>query len=154
MSELAERLEADMKQALRAGEKTTLAAIRRARAGLLEALKRPDAPPELDEAAETAVLQRIVKQHKESIEQFEQGGRSELAEKERAEMSVIECYLPAELGDDEIEAVVREVIASEGASEPRDIGKVMKPAMAQLKGQADGGRVRAIAARLLEDGSA
>jgi uncharacterized protein YqeY len=153
MSELSEQLEADMKNALRAGDKTRLAAIRRARAGLLEAAKRPDAPPELDEAAETAVLQRIVKQHKESIEQFEQGGRSELAEKERAEMSVIESYLPAELADDEIESVVREVIASEGASEPRDIGKVMKPAMAQLKGQADGGRVKAIAERLLGEGS-
>lgn len=152
MSGLAERLEADMKAALRAGEKTTLAAIRRARAALLDAAKSPDAPPELDEAAETAILQKLVKQHRESIEQFEAAGRTELVEKERAEMAVIESYLPAELGDEEIEAVVREVVASEGASEPKDIGKVMKPAMARLKGQADGGRVRAIAARVLEGG--
>ncbi len=153
MSELSDRLEADMKTALRAGEKTTLAAIRRARAALLDAMKAPDAPPELDEATETAVLQRLVKQHRESIEQFEQGGRDELAEKERAEMTVIESYLPAELDDSQIESVVREIIAAEGLTEQRDIGKVMKPAMARLRGQADGGRVREIAARLLEEGS-
>lgn len=153
MSELADRLEADMKAALRAGEKTTLAAIRRARAALLDAAKGADAPPELDEATETAVLQKVVKQHRESIEQFEAAGRTELVEKERAEMSVVESYLPAELGDEEIEAVVREVVASEGASDTKDIGRVMKPAMARLKGRADGARVRAIAARVLEEGA-
>lgn len=153
MSELSDRLEADMKTAMRAGEKTTLAAIRRARAALLDAAKRPGAPPELDESAETAILQKLVRQHRESIEQFEKAGRTELAEKEQTEMAVIDAYLPAELTDDEIEAVVREVIAAEGAREPRDIGKVMKPAMARLKGQADGGRVREIASRLLEHGA-
>lgn len=151
MSEITARLDADMKDAMRAKDKLRLGAIRRARAAITDAEKRPDvaAAGGLDEDGRVAVIKRLAKQHRESIEQFTAAGRDDLVAQETAELAVIEEYLPAELDDAAIDAVVAEVIAEVGATEERDIGKVMKPAMARLKGQADGGRVRAAAQRLL-----
>jgi uncharacterized protein YqeY len=152
MPSLTERLDHDAKDAMRAKEKVRLGSIRRARAALTEAEKRPEvaAAGGLDEEGRIAVVAKLAKQHRESIDQFRQAGRDDLVAKEEAELAVIEEYLPAQMGDEQIEAVVREVIASVGASEPRDVGKVMRPAMERLRGQADGGRVKAVAQRLLE----
>mgnify|MGYP001821794517 FL=1 len=139
-----DRLDQDAKEALRAKDKVRLGAIRRARAAITDAEKRPGVAADggLDEEGRIAVLAKLAKQHKESIAQFSAGGREDLVAREQAELAVLETYLPAEADDAEIESVVREVIASVGASGPRDVGKVMKPAMERLRGRADGGRVK------------
>ena len=146
-SDLATRLDADMKDAMRSGDKLRVGTIRRARAALKNAEIEARGP--LSDDAAVKVLRGLVKQHRESIEQFRAGGRADLVESEEQEMAVIEGYLPAQLDAGAIEPVVAEVIAAEGASSPADMGKVMKAAMARLGGQADGKDVRAVAQRLL-----
>lgn len=148
MSGLAERLTADMKDAMRAKDAVRLGAIRNARAAVKNAEIESRAP--LDDGGITKVLRSLVKQHRESIEQFTAGGRDDLVAKEQAEMAVIEEYLPAQMDEAAITAVVAEVIDAEGASGPADLGRVMKAAMTRLAGQADGGVVRTVAQRLLE----
>ncbi len=148
---LAERLDSDLKDAMRAGEKVRLGTIRRARAALKNAeIENRGA---LGDDAAVKVLRGLVKQHRESIEQFRAGGRDDLVAREQEEMAVLEGYLPAQMDEAAIAGVVSEVIASEGASGPGDLGRVMKAAMARVGGQADGKEVRAIAQRLLEGGS-
>ena len=145
----AARLDDDLKAALRAGDKLRLGAIRRARAALKNA--EIEARGDLPEEAQTRVLRGLVKQHRESIEQFRAGGRDDLVEREELEMSVIEGYLPALLDEAAIAAVVDEVVAAEGAAGPADLGRVMRAAMSRLAGRADGNQVRAIAQRRLEE---
>jgi hypothetical protein len=147
MSDLAVRLEADMKDAMRAGDKVRLGTIRRARAAVKNAEIAARGP--LDDDGVLKVLRTMVKQHRESIEQFQAAGRDDLVATEQAELSVVESYLPAQLDEAAVEAVVREVIAAEGASGPKDMGRVMKAAMARLGAQADGRMVSAAAQRLL-----
>lgn len=142
------RLDDDAKAALRAGEKARLTVLRRARAAIKNAEIEARGEALSDEDA-TRVLQGLVKRHRESIEQFTAGGRQDLVDKETAEMAVLEEYLPAQLDDAAIEAVVAEVITAEGVTDMKGLGKIMRPAMARLGGQADGARVRAIAQRIL-----
>lgn len=104
---------------------------------------------ELAEADVLAILQRQVKQRRESIDQFRQGGREDLAEKEQQEITVIEQYLPAQLSRDEIEARAQAVIDQLGASGPGDRGKVMGMLMRDLRGEADGAVVNAVVSDLL-----
>ena len=144
---LAARLDGDMKDAMRAGDKLRLGAIRRARSALKNAEIEARGP--LGEDAAVKVLRGIVKQHKESIEQFRTGGRTDLVEQEEREMSVLEGYLPAQMDAAALEPIVAEAIASEGAASPADMGRVMKVVMARVGGTADGKEVRAIAQRLL-----
>ena len=105
---------------------------------------------ELAEADVLAILQRQVKQRRESIEQFRQGGREDLAEQEELEIGIIEHYLPAQLSRDEIEARARAVIEQVGASGPGDRGKVMGMLMRELRGEADGSMVNAVVGELLD----
>jgi uncharacterized protein YqeY len=148
---LAERLDEDAKAAMRAGEKVRLGSLRRARAALKNAeIENRGA---LSDDAAVRVLRGLVKQHRESIDQFQAGGREDLVARETEEMAVLESYLPAQMDEAAIEGVVSEVIAAEGAAGPGDLGRVMKAAMARVGGQADGNEVRAIAQRLLEGGS-
>lgn len=147
---LAARLEKDMTAALRAGDKLRLGVIRRARAAIKNAEIAAREP--LDDADVERVLKGIVKQHRESVEQFEAAGRSDRADDERAEMAIIEEYLPEQLDAAAIEPVVVAVIAELGATEPKDLGAVMKGAMARLGSAADGKEVSAIARRLLAGG--
>ena len=144
---LGARLDGDMKDAMRAGDKLRLGAIRRARSAIKNAEIEARGP--LDEDAAVKVLRGIVKQHRESIEQFRAGGRADLVEQEEREMSVLEAYLPAQLDAAALEPIVAEAIASEGAASPADMGRVMKVVMARVGGTADGKDVRAIAQRLL-----
>ncbi len=97
-----------------------------------------------------SVIQKAVKQRKDSAQQYKQGGREELVEKEEAEIKVLETYLPKQLGDDEIETVVKEVIEQIGATSKADMGKVMGAAMGVLKGKADGNKVKEIVEKLLD----
>ena len=103
----------------------------------------------LDDAAVERVLKGIVKQHRESVEQFEAAGRADRAADERAEMAIVEEYLPEQLDTAAMEPVVVAVIAELGATEPKDMGAVMKAAMARLGSAADGKEVSAIVRRLL-----
>lgn len=147
-SALAARLADDMKDAMRARDQLRLGAIRNARSAIRNAEIDGGAP--LDDAGVVVVLRGLVKQHRESIDQFRAGGRDDLVDKEAAEMAVLEGYLPAQLDESEIESVVAEVIAAEGATSQADLGRVMKATMARLAGRADGGSVRTVAQRLLE----
>lgn len=145
--DLSARLDADATQALRDGDKLRLSVLRRARA----ALKNAEIDARSTGAAPDAVrvLQGLAKRHRESIEQFAAGGRQDLVDQETAELAILEEYLPAQASDAEIEAVVREVIAEAGITDPKQLGKVMRPALERLGAGADGGRVRGIAQQVL-----
>jgi uncharacterized protein YqeY len=145
---LAARLDEDLKDALRSGQKVRLGAIRRARAALKNA--EIEARGALPEDAAARVLRSLVKQHRESIEQFRAGGRDDLVARETEEMAVLEAYLPAQMDEGAVEALVAEAIAATGASGPGDLGRVMKAAMPRVAGRADGKLVREIAQRMLE----
>ncbi len=132
---------------MRAGDKLRLGAIRRARSAIKNAEIEARGP--LGEDAAVKVLRGIVKQHRESIEQFRAGGRADLVEQEEREMAVLEGYLPAQMDAAALEPIVAEAIASEGAASPADMGRVMKVVMARVGATADGKDVRAIAQRLL-----
>lgn len=151
MGSIAERLDEDMKAALRAGEKERLGVIRRARAAIKNA--EIDAKDTLDDAGVEKVLRSLVKQHRDSIEQFAAAGRDDRAETERSEMAVLEEYLPQQLGADEIEPVVRAVVDETGASSMKDMGAVMKAVMQRLGGAADGSVVNGIVKSVLAERS-
>lgn len=132
-------LEADLKSAMRDGETTRRDTIRFLLAGLknAEIERRGPLPP----SDETALLQRQVKRMAESIEQFTAGGRTDLAERETAQLEITRSYLPTELSDDELTSIVREAISSIGASTIKDLGRVMPVAIDAAAGRADGKRL-------------
>ena len=141
MSTLKERINEDMKAAMRAKEAARLLAIR----NLLAAMKRREVDEriELDDAAIVAIVDKMVKQHKDSIEAFTKGGRADLIEKETAEMNVLLGYLPQRLDAAAIAAEVAAIVAELGASGPGDMGKVMGAVKTRLAGKADMGQVSA-----------
>lgn len=147
MSDLAARLAADQTTAMKARDSERLGVIRRARAAVKNAEIDTGGP--LDDDGVIRSLKTLAKQHRESIEQFRAGGREDLAAKEEAELAILEDYLPAQLDEAAVEAVVREVIAAEGVTEAKDLGRVMKGVMARLGAQADGKTVNRIARSLL-----
>jgi uncharacterized protein YqeY len=128
-----------MKDAMRAQDKDRLGVIRMATAALKQI--EVDERIELDDARVLAVLEKLVKQRRESAAAFEQGGRPELAAKENAEIAVLQSFLPAQLSDAEIDALITEVIAATGATTARDMGKVMNELRPRLAGRADAGAV-------------
>ena len=131
----------DMKTAMRAKDAERLGTIRLLTAAIKQ--KEVDERVELDDAAVVAVIDKMVKQRKDSITAFEQGGREDLAAKERAEMAVLAAYLPERLSADDIAAEVKAIVAELGASGPGDMGKVMGAVKARLAGKADMGAVSA-----------
>lgn len=131
--------------AMKARDQTTLATLRMLKAALTN--RSVEKGRELDDAEALQVVNTLVKQRRESIEQFTKGGRDDLAAKEAAEIEVLERYLPAPATPDEIAAAVEQAIASTGAATARDIGKVMKDAMARLAGRSVDGRAVNEAAR-------
>jgi uncharacterized protein YqeY len=136
---LKQQLVDDMKAAMKAGEKERLGVIRLINAAIKQ--KEVDERIELDDAGVLAVLEKMVKQRKDSVSQYAQAGREDLAAIERAEIAVIEAYLPAKLGEAEIAAAVDAAIAETGASGPADLGKLMGVLKPRLAGQADMGLV-------------
>jgi uncharacterized protein YqeY len=132
---LKEQITEDMKSAMRAKDSARLLTIR----GLLAACKQREVDEriELDDAAVIAIVDKLVKQRKDSITQFAAGNRPDLVEKETAELKVLEGYLPARLGAEEIAAQVAAVIAEVGAKGPGDMGKVMSAVKSRLAGKAD-----------------
>ena len=138
---LQERLTDDMKVAMKAGEKETLGVIRRAIAAMKNA--RIDKKADLDEQEEIRVVRSMAKQHRESIEQFRAAGREDLATKEEAELEILSVYLPPEMDEGQLDAIIDEVMAETGASSMKDMGTVIKAVMARTAGQAEGGVVSA-----------
>ncbi len=134
-----ESVQSDMKSAMKAGEKDRLRVIRM----ILAAIKQQevDQRVELDDAAVLAVLTKMVKQRRDSVRQFRQGKRVDLAEIEEAEITVLETYLPTPLTDAEIDAIIDEAMTASGASSIRDMGKVMGIVKQQAEGRADLGAV-------------
>ena len=144
---LKQRLTDDMKAAMKAGDKGSLGVIRLVNAAIMQ--KEVDERIELDDAAVLAVLEKMVKQRKDSVSQYEGAGREDLAAIERAEIVVIERYLPAKLDEAAIAAVIEAAIASTGATGAADMGKLMGVLKPQLAGQADMGQVSALVKRRL-----
>jgi len=138
---LKERITEDMKAAMRASDKERLSTIRMVQAPIKQ--REVDERITLDDAQVIAVLEKMVKQRRESIAQFEQGGRPDLAEKEQAEIALLKTYLPAPLSEAELDALVRDAISSTGATSIKDMGKVMGVVKAQAAGRADMGAVSA-----------
>ncbi|MGH8179413.1 MAG: GatB/YqeY domain-containing protein [Steroidobacteraceae bacterium] len=138
---LKERITEDMKSALRAGEKERLGTIRLALAAIKQ--REVDERITLDDGQVLAVLDKMIKQRKESITQFQAGGRPDLVAKESAEVSILEGYLPARMSDAELDALIAGAIASSGATSARDMGKVMALVKSQAQGRADMGAVSA-----------
>jgi uncharacterized protein YqeY len=131
---IADRIRADVNAAMKAGERDRVAALRLVLSELQKAAKD-------GEADELAVLRRERKRRREAEQAFREAGRAELAEGEAFEAAAIEAYLPAELSDDELDALVQSAVAETGASSPRDMGRVIKQVMAAAGGRADGRRV-------------
>jgi len=136
---LKQQLTNDMKAAMKAGEKHRLGVIRLVNAAIKQ--REVDERIELDDAAVLAVLEKMLKQRKDSVSQFEGAGREDLAAIERAEIEVIQTYLPAQLDEAQIVAAVDAAIAQTGASGPADMGKLMGVLKSALAGQADMGLV-------------
>ncbi|CAJ9954090.1 GatB/Yqey family protein [Burkholderia pseudomallei] len=132
---LRDQISEDMKAAMRAKESERLATIRL----LLAAIKQREGDERvtLDDAGVTAVVDKMIKQRKDSISQFEAAGRTDLVEKEQAEVAVLSAYLPAQLSDAEVAAEVQAAVAQTGAAGPQDMGKVMGVLKGKLAGRAD-----------------
>ena len=137
----------DMESAMKAGEKDRLKAVRL----ILAAIKQieVDTRTELDDAAVLSVLDKMVKQRRDSVEQFQKGGRDDLVNIELAEIAVIETYLPEQMSNEELDTLIGEVISATGAESIRDMGKVMGQIKSKAAGRADMGAVGAkVKARL------
>jgi uncharacterized protein len=141
MSTLKERITEDMKAAMRAKDAERLGTIRM----LLAAMKQREVDERivLDDVAVVAIVDKLIKQRKDSIAAFQQAGRTDLVDKESAELKVLEAYLPARLSADEVAAAVAALVAELAATGPGDMGKVMGAAKARLAGKADMGQVSA-----------
>ena len=148
---LREKILADLKDAMKSGDSVRRDTLRLIDSGIknmeIEKQKRETG---LTDEEVLSVISRAVKQRQDSIRQFEDGGRPDLAEKEKIELDIIMPYLPAQLSKESVTAIVQEVITQTGAAGAGDIGKVMGQAMAKMKGEADGNVVREIAKELLE----
>ncbi len=135
MSELKKRITDDMKSAMKAKDRQALKAVRM----ILEAIKQKeiDERIELDDAQVMTVIQKMVKQRKDSISQFSDAGRSDLVEIEEAELEIINNYMPEQLSDEEVASVVDKAINDSGANSMKDMGKLMGMLKSQLQGKAD-----------------
>lgn len=136
------RINDDVKTAMRSKDKERLATLRLITAAIKQ--KEVDERIELNDEQVISVLEKMIKQRKDSIEQFEKAGRTELADKEKAELAIIDEYMPAQLSEAEINAAIDAAIAETGASEMKEMGKVMAVLKPKLAGQADMSQVSAL----------
>ena len=143
------QVQADMVAAMKAKETVRLASLRSIKAAIMLAKTAEGATGEIDDAAIVKIIQKLVKQRKESAQQYTDAGRPELAENELAEAACMEVYLPKQLSEAEVEAKLAEIIAEVGASQPSDMGKVMGVATKRLAGLAEGRMISALVKKLL-----
>ena len=146
---LQERLMADLKEAMKSGDKTRLSVVRMARAAIKNAEIAKGNP--LDDAGVIDVLSKEAKQHRESIAEFSKANRQDMVAGEEAELAVILEYLPQQMSREEVVTIARQVIEEVGAQGPRDKGRVMSKLMPQLKGKAEGRLINEIVTQLLGD---
>jgi len=147
MGQLTEKIRTDLTAAMKAQEKDRLSTIRMLQSAIKN--EQINAGHELSDEEAMSVIRKAVKQRQDSVEQYTKGNRPELAAKEQAEIEVLKTYLPAEMSEEEIEAILRGIVADTGAQSKKDMGKVMKEATARLKGRADGKKIQEIVSRLL-----
>jgi uncharacterized protein len=146
---LEQKVMADLKTAMLAKDEGALRGLRAIKAAIIIAKTSEGAGGELKEEDETKLLQKLVKQRKDSLEIYQQQNRPDLAKKEEEEIAVIEKFLPKQLDEGALKAILAKIIAETGASSPADIGKVMGVATKQLAGQADGKTISAVTKELL-----
>ena len=146
---LAKKIDSDLIEALKAGDKAKVTVLRGLKSDLKYKLIAKG--EDLTDDDMIAVLSSAAKKRRESIEQFKQGNRDDLAEKEQSELEVIEQYLPAQMGEDEIRQIVASAIEETGADSPQKMGLVMKVVMPKVKGKADGKLVNRLVAQLLAE---
>lgn len=146
---LEQKVMGELKTAMLAKDEGALRGLRAIKAAIILAKTSEGAGGELKEEDETKLLQKLVKQRKDSLEIFQQQGRADLAKKEEEEIAVIERFLPKQLDEAALKEALTKIIAETGASSPADIGKVMGAATKQLAGQADGKAISAAAKQLL-----
>lgn len=140
---------AEMKEAMKAKDEAGLRGLRAIKAEIIKAKTEPGANGQISEDGELKLLQKLVKQRKDSLEIYKQQNREDLAAKEQEEIAIIEKFLPAQMSEAELEVAVKEIIAQVGAATAAEIGKVMGVATKQLAGRADGKAISATAKKLL-----
>jgi uncharacterized protein YqeY len=143
---LKDRISEEIKVAMKAKDKVRLETVRSIKKVILEkeSSLRAQGQDSLTESQELEVLSQLAKQRRDSIEQYRKAGREDLAEQESQELAILEEYLPKQLSDEEVAAIIDEVITSIGATSAKDMGKVMGPVMQQLKSRADGQKIQAM----------
>jgi uncharacterized protein YqeY len=150
---LKERITADMKQAMKSGDKVRLSTIRMVRSKILEAEVKMRAEEgtdySIDDERATEVIATYAKQRRESIDSYRKGGRDDLAAQEEAELAVLQDYLPEQLDEAKLREIVKGAVAESGASTTKEMGAVMKLVMPQVKGRADGKLVNRIVREVL-----
>ncbi|MBN2486225.1 MAG: GatB/YqeY domain-containing protein [Bacteroidales bacterium] len=146
---LTEKISNDIKEAMKAHDKVALEALRAAKTAFTIARTNKGAEAVLGEAEEISIVQKLVKQRKESAQIYSGQNRAELAEKELSEATVLEKYLPAKMGEAELLRVIKEIIEKIGAKSPADMGKAMGVATKELAGKADGKEISALVKQLL-----
>ena len=144
------RIQADMVAAMKAKEPVKLASLRAIKAAIMLAKTAEGSTGEVDDAAIIKIIQKLVKQRKESAQQYNDAGRPELAENELAEAACMEVYLPKQLSESELRETLAKIIEEVGASKPQDMGKVMGVATKKLSGLADGRAISAMVKTLLQ----
>lgn len=146
---LEQNIMAEMKEAMKAKNEAALRGLRAIKAAIILAKTAEGSNGELQEADEVKLLQKLVKQRKDSLEIFEKQNRPDLAEKEKEELAIIEKFLPQQLGEEELKTIIANIIKEVGATGPADMGKVMGAANKQLAGQADGKTISSVVKQLL-----
>ena len=147
MGNLTEKIRADLTAAMKAQEKERLSVIRMLQSAVKN--EQINAGHELSDEEAMSVIRKAVKQRQDSVEQYTNAGRADLADKEASEIEILKTYLPAELSAEELESGLREIIESTGAQSKKDLGKVMKEATARFKGRVDGRKIQEAVSRLL-----
>jgi hypothetical protein len=146
---LEEKVMADLKAAMLAKDEKSLRSLRAIKSAIIIAKTAEGSGGEIKEADELKMLQKLVKQRKDSLEIYEKQNREDLAEKEREEIGIIEKFLPKQIGEPELKEIINKIIVETGASSPADMGKVMGAANKQLSGKADGKTISGIVKELL-----
>ena len=146
---LEQKIMAEMKDAMKAKDEAALRGLRAIKAEIIKAKTEPGAHGEISGDTEIKMLQKMVKQRKDSLEIYQQQSRNDLAQKEQEELAIIEKFLPAQMSEEELKKELQQIIAETGASSPADMGKVMGSATKKLAGRADGKAISAAVKELL-----
>ena len=146
---LEQQIMAEMKEAMKSKDEATLRGLRAIKAEIIKAKTEPGAGGEISSEKEISMLQKMVKQRKDSLEIYQQQNHKDLAQKEQEEIAIIEKFLPKQLSADELKAELQQIISETGASSPADMGKVMGAATKKLAGRADGKTISATVKELL-----